>query len=149
MKIPHIFIPDKSLDQETEHLIGAYREAPLEELRHNEYEIIHGKLTNLQRVENLERIALGLVNDTLNNTIKWEETEVDKNVFTRGYKAKAVIRTYKKEPLTVPVSFFISESKNLGKWGYFYLGNETSLCLNSFAGNKNMTKLLCEYFDYK
>lgn len=146
MKLPKTFVPNKDLEKKTEELVEGYREVTLEELMKNNMQIIHGDATNTQRIENIENITSKIIDDTLKNWIKWEEGTIPNPDFSKCYKSKAVIPDYKKEHIIVQVLFLISESKNLGKYGYLYLGNYKGLCLNPFTDYQKIEHLALEYF---
>ncbi len=146
MKIPTLFVPDKTMDIKTEELKEGYREISSEELMGNNMRILHGDAINAQRIENLEDIASKIIKDTLLGTIKWEEDIVPDSDYLKCYKSKATIPNYKKEPIIVPVTFLISESKNIGKSGYLHLGDEKGFELKPFAGSERIGDLI-RYFN--
>ncbi len=146
MKVPKTFIPKKDLEKKTEEFREGYREVTPEELMENKMQIIHGDATLQLRIENIENITSKIINDTLKKQIIWKEHDMPDPLFSKCYKAKAVIPDYKKEFIIVQVLFRISESKNLGKYGYLYLGDDKGLCLNSYTDYQKIEKLVTECF---
>jgi hypothetical protein len=148
MKIPSVFVPDKDLETKTEELKKGYREISSEELMENNMRILHGDAVNNQRIKNLEYVASKIIKDTLSGTIKWEEDIVPDSDYSKCYKSEATILDYKEDPIIVPVTFLISESKNIGQFGYLHLGDEKGFELKSFVGSERIGDLI-RYFNKK
>ncbi|MDP2906608.1 MAG: hypothetical protein Q8O03_01575 [Nanoarchaeota archaeon] len=146
MKLPKTFVPEKDLEKKTEEFREGYREVTPEELMKDNMQVIHGDATPQLRIENIENITSKIVNDTFNKKMVWKDYINDHPLFSRSYKAKAVISDYKQEPIIVQVLFRISESKNSGVYGYLYLGNEQGLCMNSFIDYEKIQELITGYF---
>lgn len=147
MKIPDIFVPEKSLENKTEGFIDGYKEMTTEELMENTLQIIHGDTKLLeQRIENLERIASKILQDTVLGIIKWEEDIIPNTNYSKCYTSKATIPNYRQEPMIVPVTFLISESPAGEKFGYLYLGNEKGFQLIPFVKSEKVRQVFKEYF---
>lgn len=151
MKVPNIFVPEKSLDEKTEELKEYKNEESTEltskEFMKNDTRILYGHTKENQQGEILKNAIDKIVNDTFESKITWEKDPNDYPNITESYRTKATILNHEGKKITIPVLFQVDNEIGF-RWGYLYLGgrkgDKTGPCMNT--NYEKVRELAAEYF---
>lgn len=143
MRIPKIFVPEKSLEKKIEELKESEQEASIKEFTKDDMKILYGDSTWFIQLCTLSQAVDKIVKDTFEGKINWKEDHEHYPYVSEIYKANATVLNYEGTYITIP-AFFLTDTASI-KSGYLYLGYKGGIHKDTDQ-DERVKRLAIDYF---